>query len=157
MATSPDATQQPQTFVNPVLSGFNPDPSVVRVGNDFFLATSTFEYFPGVPLYHSRDLVNWRLIGHALTRKSQLEMRTVETGGGIWAPTLRCHDGYFYLATCKWDRYRPQSDVSCYLLSIEEFTFARGSLLVTCLVVITPFHNVRTKFAVSVLFVCFDL
>jgi beta-xylosidase len=104
-------------FTNPVLTGFNPDPSVARKGEDFFLATSSFEYFPGLPIYHSRDLVNWRLIGHALTRRSQLDMRTVEPGAGIWAPTLRWRkdegdaNGRFYLATCKWDRYRPKTDV----------------------------------------------
>jgi len=107
-----------KTIMNPVIKGFNPDPSVSRNGNDFFLATSSFEYFLGVPIYHSRDLVNWKLIGHALTRRSQLDMRTVEPGGGIWAPTLRWRNdaggpkGRFYLATCKWDRYRPKTDVS---------------------------------------------
>lgn len=106
------------TFMNPVLTGFNPDPSVARNGEGFFLATSSFEYFPGVPIYHSHNLVNWKLIGHALTRRSQLEMRTVEPGAGIWAPTLRWRkdtggvNGRFYLATCKWDRYRPKTDVS---------------------------------------------
>lgn len=87
------------TYCNPIIPGFNPDPSIVRVGSDYFLATSTFEYYPGVPIYHSKDLVNWALIGHALTRPSQLDMRTVEPGGGVWAPTLRYHDGRFYIAT----------------------------------------------------------
>ena len=64
-------------FMNPILPGFNPDPSIARAGKDFFLTTSTFEYFPGLPIYHSKDLINWNLIGHALTRRSQLEMRTV--------------------------------------------------------------------------------
>ncbi|KAK8184719.1 glycosyl hydrolase [Phyllosticta citribraziliensis] len=98
------------TYDNPVLRGFHPDPSVVRVGSDFFVVTSSFEYFPGVPIYHSKDLVNWRLIGHALTRKSQLDIRTPEVGGGVWAPTLRWHDGVFYVATACFDRYRPQAD-----------------------------------------------
>ena len=56
---------------NPILPGFNPDPSICRVGRDYYIATSTFEWFPGVPIHHSRDLVHWRLIGHALTRRSQ--------------------------------------------------------------------------------------
>jgi beta-xylosidase len=85
---------------NPIIPGFNPDPSVCRVGDDYFLATSTFEYFPGVPIYHSRDLVNWTVIGHALNRRSQLEMRRVDPGGGIYAPSLRYHKGRFYLSTC---------------------------------------------------------
>ena len=100
-----------ETFNNPVISGFNPDPTVVRVEDDYFLVTSSFEYFPGLPIYHSKDLLNWKLIGHGLTRSSQLNLRTVEPGAGIWAATLRFHDGRFYLTTAKWDRYRPQHDV----------------------------------------------
>jgi beta-xylosidase len=99
------------TFNNPIISGFNPDPSVVRVGNDYFLVTSSFEYFPGLPIYHSKDLLNWQLIGHGLTRSSQLNIRTVEPSAGVWAPTIRFHGGKFYLTTAKWDRYRPQTDV----------------------------------------------
>ncbi len=87
------------TYDNPVLSGFNPDPSVCRVGSDYYLATSSFEYFPGVPIYHSRDLVNWRQIGHALTRVSQLPLEGQKSSKGIFAPTLRCQDGTFYLVT----------------------------------------------------------
>ncbi|KKY22203.1 putative glycosyl hydrolase [Diplodia seriata] len=105
-------------YNNPILPGFNPDPSIVRVGPDYFLVTSTFEYFPGVPIYHSRDLVRWTLIGHALTRRSQLDVRTPETGGGVWAPTIRHHDGAFYVATACFDRYRPQAD--------EERVWPRG-------------------------------
>jgi len=85
---------------NPIIPGFNPDPTVCRVGDDYFLATSTFEYYPGVPIYHSRDLVNWTVIGHALNRPSQLSMRRVDPGGGIYAPSLRYHKGRFYLSTC---------------------------------------------------------
>jgi len=84
-------------ITNPVLRGCNPDPSFLRVGDDYYLANSTFEWFPGVPIYHSKDLANWRLIGHALTRSSQLEMRGVPDSGGIWAPSLSHHDGLFYL------------------------------------------------------------
>jgi beta-xylosidase len=91
----------PKTYRNPIIPGFNPDPSIVRVGNDYFVATSTFEYFPGVPIYHSVDLVNWTLIGHALSRPSQLDMRTTEPSGGIFAPTLRYHEKRkrFYMTT----------------------------------------------------------
>lgn len=84
---------------NPIVPGFNPDPSLIRVGSDYFLATSTFEYFPGVAIHHSTDLVNWKIIGHALTRPSQLNMRNVCPGGGIYAPTLRYWKGKFYMAT----------------------------------------------------------
>lgn len=94
-------------YRNPIIPGFNPDPTICRVGDDYFLATSTFEYFPGVPIYTSRDLVNWKLIGHALNRPSQLEMRSVEAGGGIYAPTLRYHQGRWYMTTsCKFRESR---------------------------------------------------
>ncbi|KFY92775.1 hypothetical protein V498_04745 [Pseudogymnoascus sp. VKM F-4517 (FW-2822)] len=99
------------TFNNPVISGFNPDPSVIRIEDDYFLVTSTFEYFPGLPIYHSKDLLNWTLIGHGLTRSSQLNLRTAEPSAGIWAPTIRYHKGRVYLTTCKWDRYRPKDDL----------------------------------------------
>lgn len=82
---------------NPVLRGFHPDPSVCRVGGDYYLACSSFGYFPGVPVFHSRDLANWRLLGHALARPSQLPLAAGTEG--IFAPTLRHHDGRFYLIT----------------------------------------------------------
>jgi xylan 1,4-beta-xylosidase len=85
------------TIHNPVPPGFHPDPSILRVGEDFYLATSTFEWWPGVRLHHSRDLVHWRPIGHALTRTSQLEMRGNPDSGGIWAPCPSWHDGLFHL------------------------------------------------------------
>jgi alpha-N-arabinofuranosidase len=87
------------TFQNPVLSGFYPDPSICRVGDDYYLVNSTFEYFPGVPIFHSRDLVHWRQIGHVLTRVSQLPLERMRASGGVFAPTLRYHDGTFYMVT----------------------------------------------------------
>ncbi|MCD6334392.1 MAG: glycoside hydrolase family 43 protein [Candidatus Latescibacteria bacterium] len=87
------------TFHNPIIPGFYPDPSICRVGDDFYLATSSFEYFPGVPIFHSRDLVHWRQIGHCLTRKSQLPLEKARCSGGIFAPTLRVHNGSFYMIT----------------------------------------------------------
>jgi xylan 1,4-beta-xylosidase len=86
-------------FRNPVLPGCYPDPSVCRVGRDFYLVNSSFEYFPGVPLFHSRDLVHWRKLGHCLTRASQLPLSGANASGGVWAPTLRHHDGVFYMTT----------------------------------------------------------
>lgn len=97
-----------ESYRNPVLPGFNPDPSIIRVKNDYFLTTSSFEYTPGAPIYHSTDLIQWTLVGHALTRKSQLDVKAPEPGGGVWACTLRSHDDWYYLTTCVWDRYRPQ-------------------------------------------------
>ena len=77
---------------SPILPGFNPDPSILRVGEDYYIATSTFEWFPGVQIHHSRDLANWELLTRPLTRKSQLDMRGNPDSCGIWAPCLS-HDG----------------------------------------------------------------
>ncbi|WP_425568133.1 family 43 glycosylhydrolase, partial [Nonomuraea rubra] len=87
-----------RTYDNPVLGGFHPDPSVCRVGEDYYLACSSFEYFPGIPIFHSRDLVHWRQIGNALDRPGQLRLPpATAASGGVFAPTLRHHDGRFYL------------------------------------------------------------
>lgn len=86
-------------YQNPVIPGFYPDPSVCRVGDDYYLAASSFEYFPGVPIFHSKDLIHWRQLGHALTRPSQLNLHQAACSSGIWAPTLRYHQGLFYLIT----------------------------------------------------------
>lgn len=90
---------------NPILKGFNPDPSIVRVGDDYYIATSTFEWFPGVQIHHSRDLVNWRLIGRPLTRPSQLNMLGDPDSGGVWAPCLSHADGLFHLIYTDVKRY----------------------------------------------------
>jgi xylan 1,4-beta-xylosidase len=86
-------------YTNPVIPGFHPDPSVCRVGADYYLVTSSFEYYPGVPIFHSRDLFNWRPIGHCLTRESQLPLHGARSSGGIFAPTIRYHQGRFYMVT----------------------------------------------------------
>ena len=82
---------------NPVLPGFHPDPSICRVGDDFYIANSTFQWWPAVRLHYSRDLVNWKPIGYAVTRKSQLNLLGNEDNGGVWAPCLSYSDGLFYL------------------------------------------------------------
>ena len=82
----------------PILPGFHPDPSICRVGEDYYLVTSTFEYLPGVPIFHSRDLVTWEQIGNILERDDQLVLPT-SSAGGIFAPTLRHHDGRFWMIT----------------------------------------------------------
>src|SRR5215831_15540691 len=95
----PPAPAAERTFANPILPGMHPDPSICRVGADFYLVTSSFEYFPGVPIFHSRDLVSWTQIGHVLTRATQLDLAGVYSSGGIYAPTLRHHAGRFYMIT----------------------------------------------------------
>ncbi|RCW74764.1 alpha-N-arabinofuranosidase [Saliterribacillus persicus] len=86
-------------YNNPILSGFYPDPSICKVEDTYYLVTSSFEYFPGVPIFKSKDLVNWMQIGHCLTRKSQINLEKAGSSLGIFAPTLRYHDGKFYLIT----------------------------------------------------------
>ncbi|MEU8384095.1 glycoside hydrolase family 43 protein [Streptosporangium sp. NPDC048865] len=90
-------------YANPVIPGFHPDPSVCRVGADHYLVTSSFEWFPGVPIFHSRDLVHWRQLGHVLDRPSQLDLDGVRPSGGIYAPTIRHHQGVFYMITTLMD------------------------------------------------------
>jgi xylan 1,4-beta-xylosidase len=90
---------------NPILPGFNPDPSIVRVGDDYYIATSTFEWYPGVQIYHSRDLVHWRLLTRPLTRASQLNMEGDPDSTGIWAPCLSYADGLFHLIYTDVKRY----------------------------------------------------
>ena len=87
------------TYENPILPGFYPDPSICRVGEDYYLVNSSFEFFPGVPLWHSRDLLHWEQLGYVLTRESQLPLVDCRTSGGIFAPTIRYHDGRSYMIT----------------------------------------------------------
>ena len=90
-------------YINPIISGAHPDPSICRVGDDFYIVNSSFEYFPGLPIHHSKDLVNWELIGHGLHREDQcngeMNLVDVQSDGGIHAPTIRYHKGKFYIIT----------------------------------------------------------
>ncbi len=97
--TDLSALRGQNTFTNPIITGMNPDPSICRVGDDFYLVTSTFEYFPGIPIYHSKDLVHWKLIGHALSRPENCLLKGAQSSGGHYAPAIRHHDGTFYV-TC---------------------------------------------------------
>ena len=92
-----------KTFKNPILPGFYPDPSICRVHDDYYLVTSTFAYFPGIPVFHSKDMINWRQIGNALNRKEQLPLAGARVSRGIFAPTIRHHDGIFYIVTTNVD------------------------------------------------------
>jgi alpha-N-arabinofuranosidase len=88
-------------YRNPILAGFYPDPSVVRVGEDYYLVNSTFAWFPGIPLFHSRDLVHWEQIGNAIDRPNQLSFDGLTISKGVFAPAITWHDGTFYIAnTC---------------------------------------------------------
>ncbi|MEO6528463.1 MAG: glycoside hydrolase family 43 protein [Gemmatimonadaceae bacterium] len=94
----------PESYHNPILAGFYPDPSVTRVGDDYYLVTSSFAYYPGVPIFHSRDLVNWAQLGSVLDRPSQLPLDSAGISRGIFAPVIRYHAGKFYMITTLIDR-----------------------------------------------------
>ena len=89
------------SYQNPVIPGFHPDPSICRAGDAYFLAASSFTFFPGVPIFRSTNLADWTLLGNALDRTSQLDLSRTDSWSslGIYAPTLRHHDGRFWLIT----------------------------------------------------------
>ncbi len=88
-----------QEYRNPVIPGYHPDPSVCRVGDTFYLVNSSFQYFPGVPIFQSKDMVHWQQIGNVLDRESQLPLKGASSWLGIYAPTIRYHEGIFYMIT----------------------------------------------------------
>lgn len=92
-------TKEKKCVTNPIIPGYNADPSICRVGDNYYVATSSSEYFPGIPIYQSKDLVNWKMIGHALDRLSQLNLSNVACSQGVFAPTLRYHKGIYYISS----------------------------------------------------------
>lgn len=86
-----------QQFTNPILSGFYPDPSICRAGDDYYIVNSSFSYYPGLPIFHSKDLLNWQLIGHAMDRPSQLNLDGAGVSRGLFAPAISFHNGTFYI------------------------------------------------------------
>jgi alpha-N-arabinofuranosidase len=93
------SAQMKKHYSNPILSGFYPDPSICRVDKDYYLVNSTFAYFPGIPVFHSRDLVNWKLLGHVMSRPEQMDLIGFGVSRGIFAPSISWHNGIFYV-TC---------------------------------------------------------
>src|SRR6187455_681887 len=101
-------------FKNPVLNADYSDPDAIRVGNDFYLVSSSFEDIPGLPVLHSYDLVNWTIIGHALKRQPPYDhFSTPRHGNGVWAPAIRYHNGEFYI-------YYPDPDFGIYLIKAKD-------------------------------------
>ena len=116
------------TISNPILRGFNPDPSIVRVGDDVYIATSTFEWFPGVQIHHSRDLVHWRLAARPLSRTAQLDMRGNPDSCGVWAPDLSHADGRFWLVYTDVKRFGQSTLNGAHGVTLRDF----HNYLVTC-------------------------
>jgi xylan 1,4-beta-xylosidase len=111
------------TVRNPILPGFHPDPSILRVGADYFVANSTFEWYPGIRLHHSRDLRDWQPIGHALTGEVMLPLRGVPDSGGVWAPSLSYHNGRFWLVyAVVYTTAGPSKDLDIFLVSAASIT-----------------------------------
>ena len=108
-------------IINPVIRGFNPDPSICRVGDDYYIATSTFEWFPGIQIHHSKDLVNWRLLTRALSTVELLDMRGLDNSEGVYAPTLSYSDGKFWLCFSNTHSCRGGSWMAtpCYVTTAE--------------------------------------
>lgn len=115
-------------IANPILRGFNPDPSILRVDDDFYIATSTFEWYPGVQIHHSRDLVHWRLVSRPLNRASQLDMRGDPDSCGVWAPDLSYVDGRFFLVYTDVKRYGVTTVNGAKGVSLRDFP----NYVVTC-------------------------
>src|SRR5205809_899333 len=84
-------------YLNPIVAGFYPDPSICRVRADYYLVNSSFQYFPGIPIWHSKDLVHWKQIGNVIDRPSQYPMKGGQVSAGMFAPTIRYHQGTFYV------------------------------------------------------------
>ena len=98
---NPTPTTRQATLANahPLIPGYHPDPSICRVGNEYYIVNSSFQYFPGVPVFKSSDMIHWEQIGNVLNRNSQLPLKGASSWLGIYAPTLRYHDGTFYMIT----------------------------------------------------------
>ncbi|RYZ45512.1 MAG: glycoside hydrolase family 43 protein, partial [Sphingobacteriales bacterium] len=96
--------QGQQTYTNPVLAGFYPDPSICRAGDDYYIVNSSFAYYPGLPIFHSKDLVSWKLIGHAMDRPSQLDLSGAGVSRGLFAPAISYYKNKFYIVCTLIDR-----------------------------------------------------
>src|ERR1022692_3454158 len=118
-ATKPNSDE----YLNPIIAGFYPDPSICRVGDDYYLVNSAFNYFPSIPVWHSKDLVNWTQIGNVIDRPSQFAMRGGAVQAGTYAPTIRYHNGTFYVVNTLVGGIDPDiffdDDGKCYLLSCD--------------------------------------
>ena len=86
-----------QSFQNPILAGYYPDPSICRAGEDYYIVNSSFAYYPGLPIFHSKDLLNWKQLGYAMDRPEQLNLDGAGVSRGLFAPAITYHNGTFYI------------------------------------------------------------
>ena len=98
------AGSKAQFFTNPILAGYYPDPSICRAGDDFYLVNSSFAFYPGLPIFHSKDLLNWKQIGYALDRPEQLNLEGHGVSRGLFAPSITYHKGTFYIVCTQVDK-----------------------------------------------------
>lgn len=96
--------QKAETYTNPILAGFYPDPSICRAGDDYYIVNSSFAYYPGLPIFHSKDLVSWKQIGHAMDRPEQLPLIGAGVSRGLFAPAISYYKGVFYIVCTLIDR-----------------------------------------------------
>lgn len=97
VSCKPVVEQERGIFKNPIIAGFYPDPSICKSGDDYYLVNSSFSFFPGIPIFHSKDLVNWNQIGNVMDRPEQMNLNDLRISQGLYAPTIRYHDGVFYI------------------------------------------------------------
>ena len=121
----PFSTNAQEKFSNPIIPGGYPDPSICKVGDTYYIVNSSFEYFPGLPIHKSKDLINWELIGYGLHRKSQVNSTVnlidVQSNGGIHAPTIRHKDGIYYIITTNvyYDEEKGKADMVNFIITAE--------------------------------------
>ena len=104
------AATKAQSFQNPILAGYYPDPSICRAGDDYYIVNSSFAYYPGLPIFHSKDLANWKQIGYAMDRPEQLDLDGAGISRGLYAPAISYHNGTFYIV-CTWLEVKNNDDV----------------------------------------------
>src|SRR5438876_5940220 len=139
-----------KAIVNPILPGFHPDPSIIRVGDEYYIANSTFQWFPGVEIHHSRDLIHWELLSRPLRRKSQVDLSGVPDNGGVWAPCLSYYDGIYYLVYSivrNFSAYPAFNDIHNYLVISRDITeeWSDPIYLLGSSIDVSLFHDVNDK------------
>ena len=133
-----------EKFTNPIIKGGYPDPSICKVGDTFYIVNSSFEYFPGLPIHSSKDLINWELIGYGLHKKSQVNsivnLIDVQSDGGIHAPTIRHKDGVYYIITTNvyYNEQKGEAEMVNFIITAETRHIPRITRSVFTVVIFIP-------------------